>query len=118
MTRHPEKNKFLRPHPFHIFQPSIVDKFIIIVFALHIRNSNYKRDEICLFLYVWENGDDFKIYFPSSAHRDYFRGLVVEMTKNQEQPIIDLDLDRGFDRQKVKYLAFDFTTSQAMILYK
>lgn len=42
--------------------------------------SLYKRDERCVFLYVHDNSDDFKIYFPSEAIRARFRLLILSIT--------------------------------------
>ncbi|XP_043517864.1 mitogen-activated protein kinase kinase kinase 15 isoform X5 [Frieseomelitta varia] len=65
--------------------------------------SLYKRDERCLFLYVHQNSDDFQMYFPSVQCRQRFYDLILEMTRDQEGMVADLDAYMTDDRMKFEY---------------
>ncbi|XP_012228060.1 mitogen-activated protein kinase kinase kinase 15 isoform X2 [Linepithema humile] len=65
--------------------------------------SLYKRDERCLFLYVHQNSDDFQIYLPSVQCRQRFYDLILEMTRDQEGMVTDLDAYMTDDRMKFEY---------------
>lgn len=54
--------------------------------------SLYKRDDLCAFLYVHHNSDDFQIFFPSVQCRTRFYDLVLEMTVDQKV-FVDLSID-------------------------
>ncbi|XP_068632371.1 mitogen-activated protein kinase kinase kinase 15 isoform X2 [Battus philenor] len=64
--------------------------------------SLYKRDERCLFLYVSENSDDFQIFLPSQAYRQYFHDLLAELTADHEK-LTDLDTSVMQDQLKFEY---------------
>ncbi|XP_076294931.1 apoptotic signal-regulating kinase 1 isoform X4 [Lasioglossum baleicum] len=78
--------------------------------------SLYKRDERCLFLYVHQNSDDFQMYFPSVQCRQRFYNLILEMTRDQEGMVTDLDAYLTDDRMKFEYELDD--QSKRMILGK
>ncbi|VDP00708.1 unnamed protein product [Soboliphyme baturini] len=44
--------------------------------------SAAKRDERGVFLYVYQNSDDFMLFFPTDEHRQRFLDLVDEITSN------------------------------------
>lgn len=68
--------------------------------------SLYKRDERCLFLYVHQNSDDFQMYFPSVQCRQRFYDLILEMTRDQEGMVTDLDAYMTDERMKVRYFRY------------
>nr|XP_033339971.1 mitogen-activated protein kinase kinase kinase 15 isoform X1 [Megalopta genalis]XP_033339980.1 mitogen-activated protein kinase kinase kinase 15 isoform X1 [Megalopta genalis]XP_033339988.1 mitogen-activated protein kinase kinase kinase 15 isoform X1 [Megalopta genalis]XP_033339997.1 mitogen-activated protein kinase kinase kinase 15 isoform X1 [Megalopta genalis]XP_033340005.1 mitogen-activated protein kinase kinase kinase 15 isoform X1 [Megalopta genalis] len=78
--------------------------------------SLYKRDERCLFLYVHQNSDDFQMYFPSVQCRQRFYDLILEMTRDQEGMVTDLDAYMTDERMKFEYELDD--QSKRMILGK
>lgn len=60
--------------------------------------SLYKRDERCVFLYVHDNSDDFKIFFPSESIRSWFKSLVLSITDRSVDISTNLkDIDRKID---------------------
>ncbi|KAG7190279.1 hypothetical protein KM043_006396 [Ampulex compressa] len=65
--------------------------------------SLYKRDERCLFLYVHQNSDDFQMYLPSVQCRQRIYDLILEMTRDQEGMVTDLDAYMTDDRMKFEY---------------
>ncbi|CAM1309222.1 MAP3K15 (predicted) [Pycnogonum litorale] len=64
--------------------------------------SLYKRDDRCLFLYVHQNSDDFQTFFPSTALRQKFYDLLIQMNTD-EDGIILLDLDSDSSVQPIQY---------------
>ncbi|KAK6633749.1 hypothetical protein RUM44_004356 [Polyplax serrata] len=65
--------------------------------------SLYKRDERCLFLYVHHNSDDFQMFFPNREYRQRFYDLILEMTRDQEGMVMDLDSDLPCHQIKYEY---------------
>lgn len=65
--------------------------------------SLYKRDERCLFLYVHQNSDDFQMYLPSVQYRQRFYDLILEMTRDQEGMVTDLETYMTDDCMKFEY---------------
>lgn len=70
--------------------------------------SMYRRDERCLFLYVNQNSDDFQMYLPSVKCRQRLYELVLEVTRDQEGMVTDLDNYMEDDSSKVKVNIFFF----------
>lgn len=64
--------------------------------------SLYKRDERCAYLYVYQNSDDFQIYFPSEKCRQRFYDLLLQMTAEQGESFVDLSLATA-DEIKFEY---------------
>ncbi|KAL7046661.1 hypothetical protein ACKWTF_002681 [Chironomus riparius] len=62
--------------------------------------SLYKRDERCLYLYVYQNSDDFQIFFPSVICRQSFYDYILEMTKEGESFV---RLDEEFPTEEIKF---------------
>ncbi|XP_034487697.1 mitogen-activated protein kinase kinase kinase 15 isoform X2 [Drosophila innubila] len=56
--------------------------------------SLYKRDNLCAYLYVHHNSDDFQIYFPSTECRQSFYDRILEMTADQ-QVFVNLQTDES-----------------------
>ncbi|XP_017863883.1 PREDICTED: mitogen-activated protein kinase kinase kinase 15 [Drosophila arizonae] len=56
--------------------------------------SLYKRDDLCAYLYVHHNSDDFQIYFPSTECRQRFYDRILEMTADQEV-FVNLETDEA-----------------------
>lgn len=56
--------------------------------------SLYKRDDLCAYLYVHHNSDDFQIYFPSTECRQKFYDRILEMTADQEV-FVNLETDEA-----------------------
>lgn len=56
--------------------------------------SLYKRDDLCAYLYVHHNSDDFQIYFPSTECRQRFYDRILEMTADQ-QVFVNLETDEA-----------------------
>ncbi|XP_062121953.1 mitogen-activated protein kinase kinase kinase 15 isoform X1 [Drosophila sulfurigaster albostrigata] len=56
--------------------------------------SLYKRDNLCAYLYVHHNSDDFQIYFPSTECRQSFYDRILEMTADQ-QVFVNLQTDEA-----------------------
>lgn len=61
--------------------------------------SQCRRNAKALFLYVYENSDDFHIFFPSEIHKQRFYDMVVDMLssrydeENQTGRVVDIDAD-------------------------
>ncbi|KAK2149722.1 hypothetical protein LSH36_440g02047 [Paralvinella palmiformis] len=55
--------------------------------------SHYHRNKKAVFLYVYENSDDFHIFFPSENHKQRFYDSVIEMIEKQETGVIDIEAD-------------------------
>lgn len=64
--------------------------------------SLYRRDERCLFLYVNQNSDDFQIFLPSIKCRQRFYELVLEVTRDEEGMVTDLEAYMEDDQSKIK----------------
>lgn len=61
--------------------------------------SQCRRNAKALFLYVYENSDDFHIFFPSEIHKQRFYDMVVDMLRsryeeeNHTGQAVDFDAD-------------------------
>lgn len=60
--------------------------------------SLYKKDERSIILYIYENADDFHVYFPSVACRILFQTLIMQAADVEElvdrpQPVVDFDYE-------------------------
>lgn len=47
--------------------------------------SQCRRNAKALFLYVYENSDDFHIFFPSEIHKQRFYDMVLDMLNRYEE---------------------------------
>lgn len=57
-----------------------------------------RRNVKALFLYVYENSDDFHVFFPSEVHKQRFYDMVIEMIERYDEEnhisrVVDLDGD-------------------------
>ncbi|ELK29208.1 Mitogen-activated protein kinase kinase kinase 15 [Myotis davidii] len=60
-------------------------------------------DEQCCFLYVYDNFDDFQIYFSTKEHRNRFCFLVKEMITNEVDNTVELEEDTDEDTLEYEY---------------
>lgn len=60
--------------------------------------SLYKKDERSIILYIYQNADDFHLYFPSVACRKVFQMLIMQAADLEElvdrpQPVVDFEYE-------------------------
>ncbi|KAM6144022.1 mitogen-activated protein kinase kinase kinase 15 [Erethizon dorsatum] len=60
-------------------------------------------DERCCFLYVYDNSDDFQIYFPTENHCNRFCCFIREMLTNALGPTVELDRETDEDTLEYEY---------------
>uniref|UniRef100_A0A915KQI7 Protein kinase domain-containing protein n=1 Tax=Romanomermis culicivorax TaxID=13658 RepID=A0A915KQI7_ROMCU len=56
--------------------------------------SASKRDDRAVFLYVYQNSDDFMLFFPSDGHRGRFLHLMEDITSNNDGSKLIFDYER------------------------
>ncbi|ESO12712.1 hypothetical protein HELRODRAFT_62517 [Helobdella robusta] len=66
--------------------------------------SHYKRDNKAMLLYVYDNSDDFHIFFPSETHKQRYYELVVKMMESVGNPInMELDMEGEIRSTGIRY---------------